>query len=380
MRLRLRLTLVYGGLFLALGAVLLGVNYALVRQGVEHRSVGIAVPAPAPGDAQAALPFDVVITPDGQPIEGVLQTLESNVRSQALDELLSKSLLALGLMSIVSVGVGWMVAGRALRPLQDISATARRLSEHDLHERINLDGPPDDELVELADTIDAMLARLEAAFASQKRFVANASHELRTPLAIQRTLVDVALADPDASPDDLRRMAVQVRDAVDRSERLIDSLLVLAQSERGELPRREAVDLGATAGRAVEQQRAEIDRLGLELDSALVPAPVEGSPVLVERLVANLVENAVRHNHARGWIRVSTAVDADRARSVLRVANSGPIVEPRDVDGLFEPFRRGDGERVESSRGVGLGLSIVRAVATAHGGSVRADARADGDG
>jgi signal transduction histidine kinase len=377
-RLRLRLTLLYGGLFLAAGAVLLGLNYALVRQGLERRSVGVAVPAPSPaGSIEPALPFDVLVTPDGRVVAGVLERLENEVRAQALHELLTKSLLALAVMGVVSVGLGWAIAGRALRPLHDITATARRLSEHDLHERLALEGPPD-ELKELADTFDGMLARLEAAFASQKRFVANASHELRTPLAIQRTLIDVALADPKASRDDLRTMAVEVRDAVDRSERLIEGLLVLAQSERGELPRREPVDLALAARRALDQQGPEIERLGLDVEAAVGPAPAVGSPVLVERMVANVIENGVRHNQSGGWLRVATFTDGDGGCSVLRVANTGPVVPASEVGGLFEPFRRLDADRLNSARGAGLGLSIVRAVAAAHGGSVRAEARPDG--
>ncbi len=217
-----------------------------------------------------------------------------------------------------------------------------------------------------------MLGRLESAFESQRRFVANASHELRTPLAIQRTLVDVALADPDTSPDDLRTMAVALRDAVDRSERLIDGLLVLARSEQGDIPR-EAVDLAAVATVAVDQCSAEAAARDVRVEHRLLPTPVTGSRVLLERLVGNLVQNAVRHNVPGGWVKVETGPEGR-----LRVTNSGPVVPPDQVTGLFEPFRRLAPDRVESSRGVGLGLSIVRSVARAHGGDVHATARPDG--
>ena len=219
-----------------------------------------------------------------------------------------QSIVALGLMALASVGLGWAVAGRALAPLTRVTATARKLSQDNLHERLALGGP-NDELKELADTFDAMLARLESAFESQRRFVANASHELRTPLAIQRTLVDVALADPDTSPADLRVMAAALRDAVDRSERLIDGLLVLARSEQGNVPR-EPVDLMAAAALALDQSAAEIAAGGLRVERALGPATVVGSRVLVERLVGNLVQNAVRHNQAGGWVKVETTAAA----------------------------------------------------------------------
>ena len=380
---RLRLALIYGGLFLAAGAVLLAVNYALVRRGLEDQLQPVQARVEAPGVAVFDVPVvgeEFVTRP--LPQEGiglaedpadVLNQLQSGVRDKALHELVVQSGLALGLMAVASVGLGWLVAGRVLRPIQEMTTAARQLSEHNLDRRLALEGPAD-ELKELADTFDAMLERLERAFASQRRFVANASHELRTPLTVQRTLVDVALADPDTSPDELRATAVAVRDAVDRSERLIDGLLVLARSEQG-VGDTEPVDLAAVATRVVDQTRAEADAAGVRLVAAVRPAPVRGNAVLLERLVANLVQNGVRHNDAGGWVEVTTA-GSDRV--VLEVRNSGPPVPPGEVDSLFEPFRRGGRARVESRRGAGLGLSIVRAVAQAHGGSVRAEALAGG--
>ena len=285
-----------------------------------------------------------------------------------------QSSLALGLMSLASVGLGWILAGRVLRPIQDMTATARRLSDTNLHERLAMEGPAD-ELKELADTFDDMLGRLEAAFESQRRFVANASHELRTPLAIQRTLVDVALADPDATPEELRTMAGSVRDAVDRSERLIDGLLVLARSQQG-VGAIAPVDLADVAAAAVEQAAAEIEAAGLSVRRNLQPAPLTGNRVLLERLAANLVENAVRHNVSGGWMEVTTATTGGQV--TLTVRNGGAPVPSEQVAGLFEPFRRLAPDRVGAGRGHGLGLSIVQAVAVAHRGSVGAEAPESG--
>jgi signal transduction histidine kinase len=310
----------------------------------------------------------------------VIQRLEEGFRDKALHELLVQSSVALGIMAVGSIGLGWVVAGRALQPLAQVTSTARHLSEDNLHQRLDLQGPPD-ELKELADTFDTMLGRLESAFDGQRRFVANASHELRTPLSIQRTLVDVALADPDATTEDLRAMAVSVREAVDRSERLIEGLLVLARSERATFERT-ACDLAAVAGLALDQVREEASERSIQLSTHLEPAPLSGNRVLLERLATNLLQNAVRHNSDGSggsdgaWVEVSTLIDAGSA--VLRVRNSGPVVPATEVPGLFEPFRRLTRDRTGSSRGVGLGLSIVRAVALAHGGSVEATAPSTG--
>ena len=375
---RLRLTLVYGGMFLAAGAVLLALNYALVQHGLDQRTGAVTVavdPAlvgPPPGSADFFRPAPApgeIVTADGRRLDQVLDAFEQRLHDDTLRELLVQSGLALALMALVSVGLGWALAGRVLRPIQDMTATARRLSETNLHERLALEGPAD-ELKELADTFDDMLARLEAAFESQRRFVANASHELRTPLTIQRTLIDVALADPDATPDELRATAVQVRDAVDRSERLIDGLLVLARSEQGTGPVT-VVDLAVAAGRAVEQVSTEARSMGLAIREDLQPAPVCGNQVLLERLVENLVRNAVVHNVEGGWMEVTTASDGTRA--TLTVRNGGARIAPDQIPVLFEPFRPLSPDRVDGGRGHGLGLSIVQAVADAHEGSVRAE-------
>jgi len=378
---RLQLTLLYGGLFLLAGAALLAVNYALVRSRftlpfhVEVSAPGTELPADALPPGQGAGLFLMTRVGDGDVIAragspGALEAVRDKLQAAALNQLLTQSGIALGLMALASVGLGWLVAGRVLRPLQAITATARRLEGSTLHERINLQGP-EDELKELADTFDQMLARLDTAFETQRRFVANASHELRTPLAITRTEVDVALADRDASPAELRAMAERVREASERSERLIEGLLTLARSER-QLRAREPVDLSLAAADALSVARPETERLGLRVSSVLGGAPVAGDRALLERLVANLVENAVRHNVAGGWLEVDTGLAGGRA--VARVANGGRPIPPEQVAGLFEPFRRLGGDRTGSDRGAGLGLSIVRSVAAAHGGAASARA------
>jgi signal transduction histidine kinase len=401
---RLKLTLTYGGLFLLAGALLLTVNYALVRRslgpapdvgltfvnsapagagpgvgavkvfiGDKGNVVGAVTKAPGPG---GILPEPV--TPDGRKVSDVLQEVTNSYRSKTLHELVVKSLQALGLMALLSVGFGWAISGRVLAPLHRMTATARKLSEENLHERIALDGP-DDELKELADTFDAMLARLEAAFESQKRFVANASHELRTPLSIMRTEVDVALADPHAGPAEFRRMGEVVRRATERSDALIDGLLLLARSDRGPSAM-DRVDLAALAEEALAQSAAEAAAAGVETTSQFDPAPASGDTALLGRLAGNLIENAIRHNESGGRLEVVTgpAPDGDEVR--LAVTNSGPVIDPAEVDGLFEPFRRLGADRVTAggARGAGLGLSIVRSVVAAHGGRIAARPRLGG--
>jgi signal transduction histidine kinase len=377
---RLWLTLVYGGLFLLAGAGLLAVNYALVR---SHFSLPfdteVQAPSPAPGEPVPAAGRTVVFLASAPGSEKLvvnvrdladLKTVRRELETAALNQIAAQSGAALAVMALVSIGLGWLVAGRVLRPLAAITATARRLEGSTLHERLNFQGPQD-ELKELADTFDQMLGRLDAAFETQRRFVANASHELRTPLAIARTEVDVALADPDTGPDELRAMAGRVLEANQRSERLIEGLLTLARSER-QLRAREPLDLAVAADDALAVAAPEVERLGLRVSRMLGAAPVVGDGALLERLVANLVENAVRHNRPGGWIEVDTGRTGPLA--VVRVANGGPPIPPDQVAALFEPFRRLEADRTGSDRGAGLGLSIVRSVAAAHGG--RATARA----
>ena len=368
---RLRLTLAYGAMFLVAGGLLLAVNYVLVRQSLERDQTTFSVearPAPVAGP----------LTPEPLIIEGAPASIEDfrrRVRGDTLRALVLESGQALVLMAVASLGLGWLIAGRVLKPVHEVTAAARRMSEQNLHERLALGGP-DDELKELGDTFDAMLGRLEAAFASQRRFVADASHELRTPLSIIRTQIDVALADPDVSPAELRTMAETVRSATERSERLLDSLLVLARSDRG-LAAREPVRLDEVVNQVVAQSGPEASGARVSVDVDLSPVLVNGDRPLLERLTANLVENGVRHNHRGG--RVEVAIFSNGGDAVLRVTNTGQAVPPDQVDGLFVPFRRLRAERTGGDgRGVGLGLSIVRSVATAHGGSVAARSRAEG--
>jgi len=391
MSIRLRLTLVYGGLFLFAGVALLMLTFVLVR---DHFAVPVNFTTTVNGQSVVisgqATPFGgrlALTAPEGAgsgestgvagpvPSKQAMQAAMAQARGDAFRLLLINSGVALAGMAVISIVLGFTMAGRVLRPLHQITATAKRLSEQTLHERIGLRGPAD-ELKELADTFDAMLGRLDAAFDTQRRFVANASHELRTPLAIARTEVDVTLADPDASAAELRVMGERVRDATDRSERLIEGLLLLARSER-RLNKREPVDLGEAAAEALAQNDAQIHARGLRVSQVLGAAPMHGDHALLERMVANLIENAVRHNHQGGHIevdsgRVGTGTRlASRAWVQVRVANSGAVLTDEQAASLFEPFRRLT-ERTGSDRGTGLGLSIVRSVVNAHGGHAEA--------
>jgi len=348
---RLKMTLLYAGVFFVAGLLLLVASYIFVKQTLTDQHNLRDLPG-----ASWSLRVEY----------------QHEVAADALSNLRRLYAVALGAMTGLSVLLGWAMAGRVLRPLQRITATAKRVSQDNLDERIALEGPRD-ELKELADTFDGMLERLSGAFASQRRFVANASHELRTPLTVIRTELDVTLADPHATNADLRAMGETVRDATLATERLIQALLTLARSEGGVI-RRDAVDLADCARTAVRQAGAEASARGLDMQATLDPAPVRGDRRLLERLVANLVENAVRHNVDGGTVEVRTASAA--GRSTVEVRNDGPAVPPDAVASLLEPFQRLD--RGAPGDGVGLGLSIVRSVAEAHGGSVELRARPSG--
>ena len=380
---RLRLTLVYSGLFLAAGAALLAVTYGLVAQ-----SFGTAPLATSSSQAsqyvdqalrackaEGLSPAEMAkcVNLAEQSLNGVSKASVADQRSRTLAHLLDYSLATLAALVVTSAWLGWIVAGRALRPVHAITAAARRASEENLGERIALAGP-DDELKELADTFDAMLGRLDAAFASQRRFVANASHELRTPLTVMRTAIDVTLAKPGRTPAQLEAMAVEVRHAADRAEALIEALLTLARSDRGTGPR-EPLDVAALAEDALDAAAPAIRAHPVTVQAALEPAPAVGDPVLVERLVTNLIDNAVRHNVLDGWVQVATGTREGMA--FIDVANGGPLIPPELVPSLFEPFRRLS-DRAGSPDGTGLGLSIVRSVALAHRGQATARARPAG--
>jgi signal transduction histidine kinase len=339
---RLRLTLLYGGLFLISGGALLAIAYLLVRGKI------VQGPFVSPQDPQPGL------HPGHQPPQA--------------RQLLILAGIALAVMVLVSIAVGWLMAGRVLRPLRTITATTRRISEANLHQRLAITGP-DDELKDLADTIDDLLARLDTAFDSQRdaldaqqRFVANASHELRGPLTLERAALEIALADPHATVESLRATCARVLAASRQQERLIDALLTLARGERG-LDRREPFDLAAITDEVLLARRTQIQRRGLHVRTALHPAPTHGDPELVQRLVSNLVDNAIRHNQPGGDLDVTTTTSTGQA--ILHVANTGPAVPPSEVDRLLRPFQQLGADRTNRD-GHGLGLSIVVAIATAH--------------
>jgi signal transduction histidine kinase len=299
---------------------------------------------------------------------------EAAQRAADSHQLLVNSGIALGVVAVLALLAGWLVAGRMLRPIRTITRTARRISSTNLHERLALDGPQD-ELKELGDTLDDLFGRLDAAFDAQRHFVANASHELRTPLTAERTLLQVALDDPETTVAAWRSTAAEVLASTDEQAHLIEALLTLASSESG-LNGHESVDLAPIVAATLVNLQPEIERLGIDVDDVTAPAPLEGDPLLVERLVVNLLANAVRHNTVDGRIEVVTEVAQDNA--VLRVTNTGPLIPPADVDRLFRPFQRLDPGRAHYKEGHGLGLSIVRAIATAHGATIDAHPLPDG--
>ncbi|RDH79921.1 sensor histidine kinase [Mycolicibacterium moriokaense] len=371
---RVRLTALYAVAFFLAGAILIGLNFAYLAQSLPNR------PAEAQGVVRQFLEERGLRNrPVIDSFLGAIADQAEQERRQTLRGMLVWSLVSLGAVGVAAGGFGWLLAGRALAPLQNVTATARRVADRNLHERIALDGP-DDEIKELADTFDAMLERLDRAFDGQHRFVANASHELRTPLAINRTLIEVALADPEA-PASTRRLGETLLEVNHRNERLIDGLLVLASSEQL-IEHRSRVDLAEIARRAIDVSAMAAQRAAVDVRSALTPAATAGDPALLERIAGNLVDNAVRYNVEAGWVFVTVSGDGHTAR--LSVENTGPVIAPYQIGGLFEPFRRLHSERITdttaspTSRGAGLGLSIVRSVAAAHGGAVHASGRPDG--
>jgi signal transduction histidine kinase len=361
---RLRLTVVYGSLFLLCGTALLTITYLLARGQYTGRffaSNGAAVAKVL--SAQGPRGFNIQTAPVGPGLKGALVVGRAQ-SDAALHQLLINSAIALAIMAIISIWLGWVIAGRALRPLRTITNAARDISASNLHRRLNLQGP-DDELRQLGTTFDDLLGRLEASFDAQRQFVANASHELRTPLTLERTLIEVALADPDADAESLRRTLRQVLAVGEQEERLIEALLTLSRSQRG-LDEREQVDLAAIAASAL----AAADSGDLRVTASFEPADTKGDARLVERLVANLIGNAVRHNEPGGYVTVATETVGDRA--VLTVTNSGPKISAAELPRLFRPFQRLNVDRTAGTAGLGLGLSIVDAVARAHGATVDA--------
>jgi signal transduction histidine kinase len=365
---RLKLTLLYGGLFLASGASLLALTYLLV---VTRFPVTVhRLTTPLGGTPLGGLASPGV----HEPSLAQMEQQANAYRGAALHAFLTQSEIALAIMTVISIGLGWLLAGRVLRPLRTITATARRLSATSLHERLAMAGP-EDELKELGDTFDSLLARLERAFAAQRQFVANASHELRTPLARQRTLIEVALADPRPTTSALLTACRRVLAASEQQERLIDALLTLARSQRG-LEHREPVDLAGLAEEVLGSRRADAERAGLRVSASLGEALVLGDQRLVEQMAANLVANAIRHNVPDGSLEVRTWTEAGGA--MLSVANTGPVIPDSEVARLFQPFQRLGTERTGGRDSTGLGLSIVNAIVLAHDAQVRARALGGG--
>ncbi len=421
---RLRLTALFASLFLAAGAGLLGITYALVSHAtngiiVARVSAGPGLPdgsaaggaasggatsgaaagagsggAGSGGAAAGGAGFGgAVLTgpggvgglPDPQQLQAQATKYASDTRAAENEALLLYSGIALAIMLVVAAVLGWFAAGRALRPLRRITAAARRISATNLHERLALDGP-DDDLRELADMIDGLFARLDASLQAQRQFVANASHELRTPLARSRTLLEVALRDPSASAESLRAACERAIVAGAEQERLIEALLMLARSQRG-LARREPLDLAAITRDVLAARGTEIAARGLAMEVSLTRAPLAGDAALAERAVANLIDNALRHNRQAGTVSVS--VEPDGGRAVLAVANTGLEIAPAEVDRLLLPFQRGGAARSARTRprsgsdaeaGLGLGLSIVSAIAAAHAAGFSVTPRLTGGG
>jgi signal transduction histidine kinase len=337
--LRVQLTVLYAGLFLLLAVVVLAVSGLLVRQGSTNQN----------GDATS--------------------------RNAVLDHHFDIGPAAVALIAaVIALALAWWIAGRFLRPLRTMNAAAREISATNLHRRLGLDGP-DDELTDLGQTLDALFARLEASFDAQRHFVANASHELRTPLAGLQTLLEVALADPDADTDTLRSVCQEALALGQHQERLVKALLTLATSERG-IETWEPFDLANIAGNVATGHGHEADRQNIRIETTLAVAPATGDPKLVELLVTNLIDNALRHNTTAGRIDISTTCAPGRA--TITVSNTGPTIPPSDIDRLFQPFQQVGSQRVSHINGHGLGLTIVAAIALAHQATITAHPRPQG--
>jgi signal transduction histidine kinase len=373
---RLRLTLLYGGMVLLSGGALIAIFYTISRANYPG---GDALDNPYLNAARSQHFKAIVVLPSGSQVtyaglHSIQRTLDQH-RSAALAALLWQCLTALAALGVIAIMSGWWLAGRALRPVHDITAAARRVAVRSLHERIGLQGPRD-EITELADTFDAMLERLDASFDIQRQFVANASHELRTPLATSRTLLEVTLAQQQLTPE-VRHVLHALLATSQRNEALIDGLLTLARSEIQHLPR-QPVDLSDIAAEAIEHTAHEVSDAGITIDADPGSAPTSGDPVLLERVALNLIRNPIAYNHRGGHVAVRTGPGTDPGEVELSVTNTGPVVDPGDVEAMFEPFRRLGDTRADHDHGVGLGLSIVRSIAATHDGYVTATPRRDG--
>jgi signal transduction histidine kinase len=367
---RFRMTALYCCLFGPLGVVVVAVTYviAMLRraEAVQHQVLRRCHGRPAPGAPAPHVACTSHLVGD--------PTVTINQLSLGSREVLVGACIILAVMMGAIVLAGWLAAGRVLRPLRVMTTTTREISERNLHERLALAGP-DDELKDLGDTIDGLLARLEAAFDSQRRFVANASHELRTPLMLSQTLLQVALADPHVTLDSLRATCQEAVDAGKDQAQLIDALVTLARSQRG-LDRREPIDLTAVVTEVVSGHEAPAVARGLRVGAALGDASVSGDARLIHRLVSNLVDNAVRYNVTGG--RVDVTLTASACEAALTVTNTGPPVPPDQVSRLLEPFQRAAADQAASPNGLGLGLSIVADIAKAHGAGLAVHPRPEG--
>jgi signal transduction histidine kinase len=354
---RLRLTLLYGALFLASGAALLAITYVLVWNATNPK-----------------LPSAAVVRQRPQ-LQGKV-ALEMHQHAALMHQVLVSCGIALAVTAVLSITLGWFVAGRVLRPVRAMTAATQRIGDHNLHERLAVTGP-DDELKHLGDTIDDLLARLEGAFDAQRRFVANASHELRTPLTMMRTAVDVATCTPEPPAPGVTVLADRVRLGLDRADRLVRSFLTLARAQNDHAFPTSTVLLDQLAAAILADHTVAISDMHLTVEQDQHEAPVRGSEALLTHLIDNLIDNAIRHNHPGGWIHVTTDTEADAARLV--VENSGTVLEQTRVRELTQPFRRLAPDRTSADdTGVGLGLSIVAAIVATHGGSLDLHARPGG--
>jgi signal transduction histidine kinase len=377
MRVRLRLTLLYGVLFLLSGAVLLAVTYLLVAHSGPNVAMSTTSTTPSGGRSFSVflgetLPGDVQLPEAERRIAEAVREQARRQQADIMHQLLLQSGVALAIMSVISAALGWLVAGRVLRPLRTMTDTIQLISARNVHERLAVTGPRD-ELKNLADTVDGLLGRLEAALDSHKRFVANAAHELRTPLTLEHALLEEAVIDPDATADSFRGQFEQLMAVSEQQARLLESLLVLATSERG-LDRLESVDLSGLTGDVLRAAEPKARRQDLVVAAEVRPAWVTGDATLVERLVANLVDNAMSYNVPDGRVEVATGTEG--ARSFLSVTNTGPTVPPEMVDQLLSPFQRLD--RTADDGHHGLGLSIVQSIAAAHSADLTVRARPEG--
>jgi signal transduction histidine kinase len=371
---RLRLTALYGALFLLCGAGLLAITNALVRHSA-------ALPRPPSGfSIGIQIHPGTFIPPGSSPHAGDRgaqfgQTGAAATHAAVFHQLLVQSGIALAVMAVAAIGLGWFIAGRVLKPLQTITTTVQQITATNLHKRLALDGP-DDELRALGKTFDDLLARLETSFDAQRRFVANASHELRTPLTMMRTALDVATGKPTPPPPEVHVLAAKIRRGLDKADQLLESFLALARADHTSVAQDVTVGLDQAASDALAWHSKTISDMGLRIERALWAAPVAGSEVLLVRMVNNIIDNAVRHNEPNGWVRVVTGTDETSAR--LIVETGGRLLDEQQVHELAQPFRRIGAERTGSDNGVGLGLSIVAAVAAAHHGTLHLQARGGG--